>query len=210
MKLKFLSIYLIMLSSFAVFAQNGTASYGNAKETFNFGIKAGINLSNQNIDYNIPNFPFNINTSSLTSFHIGVFGEFIFSDKVSLQPEVMFSREGSKIDMDVLKFNQTVSYIKAPILLKLRPFNSGLSVLAGPQLGFLVNDDLDLDIDDGELLENSFKSFEFSVAFGLEYDITNRFSIGGRYNLGLTDVSDTDEASLKNNNLQFSLGYKLF
>ena len=210
MKLKFLPTYFIMLFSFTVFAQNGTASYATANEKFNFGIKAGINISNQNIDYDIPDFPLSISTSSLTSFHFGVFGEFIFSDNIGLQSEIMFSREGSKIDMDILKFNQTISYIKIPLLIKIRPFDSGLSFLAGPQFGFLVNDDIDLDVDDGELLENSFKSFELSVAFGIEYDITNRFSIGGRYNLGLTDVSDTNEASLKNNNLQFSLGYKLF
>jgi len=209
MKLKFLSISLLALISFNALAQKGTASYGTASEKFNFGIKLGLNVSNQNLEYDIPDFPFDIKTSSLTSFHVGVFGEFILSDKIELKPELLFSREGSKIDLDVLKFNQTLSYIKAPILVKIYPFNNDLSILAGPQFGFLVDDEIDLDVDDGELIDNSFKSFELSATLGLEYDIINNFVLGARYNLGLTDSSDDDIASLKNNNFQAYIGFRI-
>lgn len=208
MKLKFLSISLLTLISYNAFAQKGTAGYGTAHETFNFGVKAGINVSNQNLKYDIPDFPFDIKTSSLTSFHVGVFGEFILSDKIELKPEVFFSREGSKINLDVLKFNQTISYIKAPVLIKIKP-SGDLAILAGPLFGFLIDDKIDLDVDDGELIENSFKSFELSATLGLEYDISNYFIIGARYNFGLTDSSNDDIASLKNHNFQAYLGFRI-
>ena len=63
MKIKLLTIILLVFTSVGLFAQKGTASYGVSKEKFNIGVKLGLNQSNQNIKYNASDFPFNLKTS---------------------------------------------------------------------------------------------------------------------------------------------------
>lgn len=106
---------------------------GSAKAigSYNFGIKAGVNYSNQNIGYDSSLISLSVDTNTFTSIHFGVYGEFMLSEKLCIQPEVLFSREGSKIDLEFVDFYQIVNFIKVPTLLKLKPFNNGLSFLVG-------------------------------------------------------------------------------
>ena len=210
MKIKLLTISLLVFISVGLFAQKGTASYGVAKEKFNIGVKIGLNQSKQNIKYNASDFPFNLKTSLYTSFHVGVFGEFILSDRLELKPEILFSKEGSNIDLGIINFDQTLSYLKMPVLLKVKPFKNNFSIIAGPQFGLLLSDKLDLPVGDADLIKNSFKSFELSATVGLEFDMSNRFIIGSRYNFGLTNSSNDIISTLKNKNLQFYLGFRIF
>ncbi|MNQ60224.1 hypothetical protein D3C85_744960 [compost metagenome] len=83
----------------------------------------------------------------------------------------------------------------------------GLSVEAGPQIGFLLaakNEKTDV--------KDSFNIFDFGVNFGLGYKLDNGLNFGARYNLGLTDINNLENSSSKNKNsvFQISVGYFFF
>ena len=200
MKTKSLLTILLIFTSITFFAQKN-----------NFGVKGGVNLSNQNASIDVPNLPVTITTIGISSFHLGVFGEINLSEKSSILTEVLYTREGSMVNLQAIAFEQKVDYIKIPILYSHNIFTDNLSVHFGPQFGYLVKDYVEFDNNDGDpFTDADFKSFEFSTVLGAEYKINKKLKVGARYNLGITDISNTDEGSFKNRNLQFYVGFQIF
>ena len=72
-----------------------------------------------------------------------------------------------------------------------------LSLEAGPQFSFLVDQNLE---DQYEA-----ESFDFGVAAGLGYNITENFFVQARYVAGLTEANK--DAEVTNRVIQFSVGY---
>jgi opacity protein-like surface antigen len=162
------------------------------KEEMSFGVKGGLNLSTvTNVD----------GSGTLASFHLGFFGEFMLDDKFALQPEIMFSAQGASFNDGDLNLD----YIIVPVMVKYYVGDS-FSLELGPQIGFIVNAD-----EGGIDIKDDVKSTDFSVNFGLSYDVTQNFMIGGRYNLGVNRWQENlfpGESESKNSIFQISLGYK--
>jgi hypothetical protein len=159
------------------------------------GVKGGLNFASVSGD----------NTQGIdvvTAFNFGVLSEIPISEKFSFQPELMYSGQGYSFNDDTI----ALSYMNIPLMGKYY-LVKGLSVEAGPQIGFLFsakNEKTDV--------KDSFKTFDFGVNFGLGYKLNNGLNFGARYNLGLTDINDVDNSSSKNKNavLQLSVGYFFF
>lgn len=166
----------------------------NAQET-KFGAKGGLNFASVSGD----------NTEGIdvvTSLNFGVLSEIPISDKFSFQPELMYSGQGYSFNENTI----ALSYLNLPLMGKYY-ITKGLSVEAGPQIGFLFsakNEETDV--------KDSFNSFDFGVNFGLGYKLENGLNFGARYNLGLTDINNLDNSSSKNKNgvFQLSVGYFFF
>ncbi|HKO76356.1 MAG TPA: porin family protein [Flavobacterium sp.] len=166
----------------------------NAQE-IKFGAKGGLNFASISGD----------NTKGIdvvTSFNFGVLSEIPISDKFSFQPELMYSGQGYSFNDNTI----ALSYLNIPLMGKYY-LTKGLSVEAGPQMGFLLsakNDKTDV--------KDSFNTFDFGVNFGLGYKLDNGLNFGVRYNLGLTDINNVDNSSIKNKNgvFQISIGYFFF
>ena len=166
----------------------------NAQE-IKFGAKGGLNFASVSGD----------NTKSVdvvTSFNFGVLSEIPISEKFSFQPELMYSGQGYSSNGNTI----ALSYINIPLMGKYYLIK-GLSVEAGPQIGFLFsakNDKTDV--------KDSFNTFDFGVNFGLGYKFNNGLNFGARYNLGLTDINNLENSSSKNKNgvFQLSVGYFFF
>lgn len=213
------SLIALLLSS-GLYAQAVTPDYAKAFTKPIIGLKAGVNLNNQNISQNTGGTTLNVDTNNFTSWHVGVFGQFMLSEKLGLQPELLYSIEGSNIviagpaglETVAFEIEQKLSFLKVPVLIKFIPFNNGFFVYAGPQMGFLLSDEINTNPNDGsvEPLDSAFKSFEFSGVVGAEYFFSKSVLIGGRYSRGLSDLSNTSDASLKGETVQFYLGLKLF
>ncbi|MFC0778850.1 porin family protein [Flavobacterium sp. HJSW_4] len=168
----------------AVFTVLGFANV-NAQE-IKFGAKAGLNFSTvngsntNNIDY-------------VTSYHVGVVSEIPISEKFSFQPELMYSRQGYSFNNDVIAMN----YLNIPLMGKYY-VTKGLSLEAGPQIGFLLSAK-----NEGVKVTNSFTTFDFGVNFGLGYKLENGLNFSARYDLGITKVSTEN----RNGVFQASVGY---
>lgn len=193
-----------------------TPDYAKDLSNFNYGFKAGANFSSQQFS---PNQNFiegvNINNSSLTSFHVGFFAGFKLSEKIGLNTEIIYSKEGSKVSLEnpflAISFKQKLDYLRIPVLLDFNPFSNGISFHLGPQIGFILKDHITLDNNDGDPgIDSDFKSFDLSAVIGAELQLSKKFIIGARYNLGLSDISKTGEAKYKNKNLQCYLKYTIF
>ena len=158
-----------------------------------FGIKAGPNFAN--VDGGVGG----IDYKSRTSFHAGLAVEFHPVGNFAIQPELLYSSQGAEVD-GFDDFN--LDYVALPIMAKYYIISDKLSIDAGPQFSFLVDDAESVD-EIGNTYEN--EKFDFAVAGGLGLNITKSFFAQARYTVGLTEVSK--EAEVKNAVFQLSVGY---
>lgn len=151
-------------------------------QKLNLGIKGGINFADLNGD-DVDG------ADGRTGYHFGVTAELGLGDKLSIQPEAIYSAQGVKDN----NFDYNIDYINVPVLAKYYVVNN-FSLQAGPQFGFKVNDK-NVDAE----------GFDLSGAVGAEIKFGKIFG-QARYNFGLTDVSDGDA---KNAVFQLSIGINL-
>ena len=167
-------------------AMIGFTFYSQAQD-LKFGVKGGVNFANINFDSDL------VDPDSKTGYHIGFVAQASLAGTLAIQPELLYSAQGAD-DFDI-------DYLNVPILLKYKLANI-LSFEAGPQFGFVVNDDFDDTVFDGDINE-----FDVSGAVGAGVEF-GEFFAQLRYNFGLTDVSEAFEG--KNSNFQISVGYYIF
>ncbi|WP_026753582.1 porin family protein [Sediminibacter sp. Hel_I_10] len=210
MKTVFLSTVFLVFSIATSFGQADSKS-------IDFGVKGGVNFSNIGGD----DFR---DVDSRTSFNVGLVLEVPISDRFSFQPELLYSGQGfdiREIDQDNVfdtddNIEYQLDYIQVPLLLKAY-LVKGLSVEAGPQFGFKINEEYDfqptadggdIEIDDED---SSIKKFDTSVALGSSYKFDSGFFLSARYTFGLTDVFEDDSifqnVDAKNNVWQFGVGF---
>ncbi|WP_228851898.1 porin family protein [Aegicerativicinus sediminis] len=180
-------------------------SIGAKAQELHFGIKGGLNFATVGGD----------DTEDLkmrTAFHLGALMEVRFSEVFAIQPEVLYSAQGTSGEEDGLDVDIKMDYINVPIMAKYN-FSEKFSVEAGPQIGFLVStkaktDGVEVDLDEYDL----FNDFDFGLAVGLSYKIMPNLFVSGRYNLGLSNINNDSgdfesEGSNQNNVIQLSIGY---
>ena len=174
------------------------------KEDMSFGVKGGLNISSiTNTDKD------GVNSKSLIGFHVGFFSEFMISDKFAIQPELLYSAQGVKLEDGGDRGDLKLDYINIPVMAKYYVANT-FSLEFGPQIGFLVS----AKAKSGgvtEDIKNRVKSTDVSLGFGGTYYFAEKFMFGARYNLGLTRIQkdlSPGESESKNSVFQISLGYK--
>lgn len=187
MKKVFLVAAMAVVSVTSIYAQSDS-------KTVQFGVKGGVNFSTITSD------EFN-DLKSRTSFNVGLLAEIPITERISIQPEVMYSGQGfdvREIDQDNVfdtdeNIEYQLDYIQAPILVKVYLIE-GLSVEAGPQFGFKIHEELDFDpnSDGGDVEvdrdDSYIKDFDTSLAVGAAYKFNNGFFVNARYTFGLTNI----------------------
>lgn len=189
--------------------------FANAQKA-QFGLKGGLNVANQS--YSGEGAP---SPSSIIGFHIGGFAEVKISDKFSIQPELLYSTQGSEFDytlyMDGAEYDTKntfkLSYINVPVMFKYYAAKK-FSLEAGPQVGFLTSSKIETKVLGQSVTQGAkdlFENVDFGLNIGAGYDFTSKFSAGVRYNFGLANVGENEDGSddsIKNNVFSLSLGYK--
>lgn len=154
----------------------------------NFGIKAGANFANINGD---------VDADGITSFHAGGVLEINFVPTFSLQAEGLYSSQGSSYDNGITAAEDfNLDYIAVPVMAKYYILPERLSVMAGPQFSFLIDEA-------EEALEAN--SFDMAAVGGVELKIIAGLFAQARYTIGLTDVYE--DVNSKNAVFQLSVGY---
>lgn len=166
----------------------GSAFAANAQ--LRIGIKAGANFANLE--------GVSIDTEMRTGFHFGAIAELKLPGAFALQPELMYSSQGAKVDAAAFDDIQ-YDYITVPVVIKYYLISDLLNVELGPQFAFMVNDNNDFDPEDSS-------TFDFAAVGGVGVDVGKHLFLQGRYVLGLTDASTN--ADVTNRVIQISLGYK--
>ena len=184
----------IILSAIAIM----TIGLANAQET-KFGLKAGLNLAS---------FSGNSDFTTRPSFYIGGLVEIKVSEKFSVQPELVYSSQGTKFKSDS-DYTTKLDYLNIPVMLKYF-VAKGFSIEAGPQIGFVMSAQ---DTYKGvtEDVKASVNTTDFSLGFGAGYDVTENINIGLRYNVGLTKINKNSNPGfndIKNSVFQIGAAYK--
>ena len=168
----------------------------NAQD-FHLGAKVGINFSDIYGDNTEETGP----VTSIINF--GVVGELAFTEKLSFQPEIIYSLQGFGVENDELV---SLNYLNLPLMGKYY-ITKGFSVEAGPQIGFLLSARTD-DVN----VKDNFNTVDFAFNLGLGYKLNNGINFGARYNIGLSNINNIQGSSdkIRQGVLQVSVGYFFF
>jgi hypothetical protein len=171
------------------------------------GVKAGLNLANLSGDIE--------DTDMRPSFHVGGYVNYAFSEALSLQPELLFNSVGAKSsydDPDFGEVTETLKFTYLSIPVNLQYSFGAINVHTGPQFGFLMGAKYQVEadgVDEEEDIKDGLKGLDLGWNIGLGASF-GKLNATARYNIGLSNISDSDEGELKNNVIQISLGYTLF
>jgi len=161
-----------------VSAQHGNAPAGHVT----LGVKGGLNF------YNIHNDN-NINYDQRTGYYFGLLGHIHRNSQWAFQPELVYSAQGAK--------NHNLGYINIPVLLQYM-FDNGFRIQAGPQVGFLISSDNDID----------YNPIDLALSIGASYVVPSTgFGIDLRYNHGISDINKSSAVKSNNRGIQLGLFY---
>ena len=164
-------ITLIVFAAVALCAQT--------QVSFKYGVKAGINVSTWTGDAD--------DAESLTRGQFGAFARLSILDKLAIQPELLYSLQGTKGDGEDGTTKIKTNYVQIPVMFKYYPI-MGLNLQAGPQIGFLAKAEVQ-----GEDIKDYMNKMDFAFNLGAGYDTDFGVGIDARYSIGLTNVLDDDE-----------------
>lgn len=168
----------------------------------NFGVKAGYNYSTLSGETS------SISTiEGLSGFYIGGLVELPISNMLSIQPELIFSRQGVNLRQGIKNLSIRtdtseirLDYLNIPVMAKV---NLGPIFLeGGVQFGFLVNkpkvDSYIANVYLRNLLDkDSYNFFDFGVGAGLGVKLNQHFFVETRYTYSLTNVFDPNDKHFK-------------
>lgn len=176
----------------------------------NFGFKGGYNYSSFNGDVAKDN-----TLKGLSGFYVGALLELPLGDVLSLQPEVIYSRQGAawerKNILGEFKKDLKLDYLNIPVMAKV---NLGpLFLQGGVQFGFLVGKP-EVSYTRGaqrvteEVDKDAYAAFDFGVGAGLGVNLSQHFFVEARYTHSLTNALDPNNNSLKNAHISDDNNFK--
>jgi hypothetical protein len=171
-----------------------------ASAQIQLGVKASYNLANLSFSPAPPG------VSSKSDFSAGILASIPLISSCSLQPEIMYSGQGTSFTDSIATGKLNYGYINVPVLFKYQ-HSSGLFAETGPQIGFLISAKETSGSQSADLKSNT-QSTDFSWAFGIGYKLLLGLGIDARYNLGMTNLvkgSGSGSGTAKNSVFQFGL-----
>jgi hypothetical protein len=167
------------------------------------GIKAGLNMAKETgSDAS--------GAKMLLGFAGGAFLEYSFTPMFAVQPEVLFSMEGSKFNDETIEGvtvspKLTLDYINIPVFFKVKPEVKGNfkpNIFAGPFLGILMSAKAKGEVSGGGTavsgsvdVKDQFKSTNFGIAFGVgaaQHMEKGMITLDVRYALGLSKIAKSE------------------
>lgn len=193
------------------------ASMSFAQEV-NFGIRGGLNLANADFEVSGGGASVNLDTDGRTSFYLGGFAELSLSDSPhKLQTGLTYHANGFKLSLEGDDFTFKVSQLNVPVLFKFMA-TDGLYLNGGVYAGAII--DVEGEIESGNVTDtqditDEFNTFDFGLSLGAEYNLENGLFFEARYNYGLANIIDEDDAgfggtetTLNNRFFTVGLGFK--
>ena len=193
-----------------------------AAQTVTAGVKAGAALTSipdAGQVFDQVSGEESVDVSAKLGLVVGGFVQFAFSDRFSLQPELLFVMKGVKLDVadNIGTVKAGINYLELPLLVRYnRTLNDTLRgyLMGGPALSVQIGTSASFEGGPGGTdltIDPAIASRDFSLVFGggLERD---RFLLEARYTLGLSDIA-TDfffhEDSLRNRAFSVLIGIRL-
>jgi hypothetical protein len=176
---------------------------GTASAQSSWGVKGGVNFAT--IDSDVENNP--------QDYRIGVAAGGYFNwplaARLSFQPEVLYSQQGSALSEGGVDAKIKFDYIAVPLLLRYRLTSSShpVFVAGGPSIAFNVKakssatiGGATTEIDISDVVE----SYDFGVAVGGGVEF-GRYAVEGRYTFGFTNLNKDPTLDEKDHNRVISV-----
>ena len=206
-----------VLAAFTAFAVTGAS--GVAAQTI--GFKAGAAFADWSADV----VGLGLGTDGVTSFMGGGFVRFDYG-QLSVQPELLVVTRGTGFDAgDFAGVRYRVDYAELPVLLVLRlarPGAAGPYFFAGPSLAFKIACKAEVesggvevsgdcaDLPDAGLLEAKGLDAGLTGGAGVEFPLgPGAVLVEGRFNWGLTDLSDFPGLEVRSRTGAVLAGYSI-
>lgn len=193
------TLWSIALISFLCFHSLG--------QSIDFGMKGGLNIADIVINNTTTDPDGESDFNLKPGIHAGVFANADVGERVGLGAELLYSVKGVKAINNI-----NLHYVVLPLLVR---YSLGEKFIAeaGPEIGYLVATSSPY----GNVNSTYDNKLDIGLDFGLQYNITNDFTLGMRFNAGISSViknpqgaSQPENAKFQNRVLQISLGYTLF
>lgn len=170
---------------------------------FSWGIKAALNFASE--------YDKIMDVRTLTAFSAGFVAEIGISNRVSFQPELLYSMQGSRSFKNNKEqqgdVNNVYGYLNLPLMFKFYVWERRLSIEAGPQVGYLLHakekrTPRNMALQNNEIqIENK---FDIAAGLGVSFKFAKSFDVSARYTRGfmkiLKDGTDRADATVKVNN----------
>lgn len=190
------------------------------KSDIQFGIKAGLNATTTSDGFGSgalfkdPNYKAGLILGGFVRMPIG--------SNLTLQPELVYSAEGSVQDGKYGNvndnnyaqiFNVSLNYLQVPVMLQYNT-NGGFYVEAGPQFGLLLKAERKYSFPGSTSvttdLKDVSKGFAFGLGGGLGYNFKGGFGVGAQYTARLSEALDNNAtgASLKGSGFSLGIHYR--
>lgn len=186
---KVILLFVVVCSAVAVNAQ------------IQFGIKGGGNFytfGGDDAEGEGLNSKFGIHAGPLVNISV--------SEKFKIQPELLFSIQGSKQEIANSEINWNFNYLNLPVMAQFY-VSKGFFLETGPQIGFNLKADVKPEGGTAVDYSDEVKGIEFAWGLGAGYKVSSCFGFGARYNLGLTSINEDADSDLKNRGLQVGVFY---
>lgn len=177
------------------------AGYGQSQATF--GVKGGLNFAK----WKVVDASDSDKSDTRTGILLGINAEMPVTDMVTIQTELLYGMFGGSFNDFWDEEDYKVNYLLVPVLGKYN-FSNGISVMAGPQLGYLVSAKWDID-GEKENFRDQMKKTDVFLVLGGEYNLRNGLSFGLRIQHGLTNVEDGASAEIYNRSVALTANYRL-
>lgn len=168
-----------------------------------------------------------ITTNGRTGFYAGAGVLLPLGDKVKLEPSLNYTQRGyqmrgvltindMKIDALQARATSQMHYIDLPVLLHVQPVE-GLAIFAGPQLSYLVKNQLRADVSViGFSLVNArtditeqFNRWDAGVAGGLRYTMQKGLGVSIAYERGFNRLDRNENFRAFNEGVKLGLTFQL-
>jgi hypothetical protein len=225
---------LALATSFALFAQGdpviGTPNRDHKplrtemEVKTRFGIKAGVNMAKFNVhEDTYANPSLAPEGSYKTSFNAGAFVNIPIGGNFRLQPELLWSGQGSKISektsqstgTTTFRYEEDLHYVTLPIMLQLQS-PSGFYLELGPRLGYLIDakskGQTPISTTEETDRDYYYDNFDIGWSGGVGYTTRIGLGVGARYNYGFRNIvkensSGNSPGDVENRVISFGLSY---
>ena len=219
---KIFTLTILLLSLFTV----------NAVAQMKVGVRAGLNSASwkgdamQSLNDLVTITQGYVDTRGRTGFHAGGFVNVPVTQAFSFEPGIYYSQKGYALKgdisigkLDFLGANASVQvqshYIDIPLLLKVSPVK-GLQLYAGPQISYLVKNNLNVNagllgislVNRNLDITDQFNQFDAAIVGGIGYKLDNGFSVTAGYDHGLSRLDKNENFKSYNRVIKVGIGFE--
>lgn len=167
-----------------------------------------------------------INERNRTGFYAGASVDIPLSDVISFEPGLIYTQRGyglrgnltiNALKIDALNARATsqMHYVDVPVLFKVKPAG-GFTVFAGPQVSYLVNNNLRADVNvlGFSLLNtnlditNQFNRLDVGVTGGIGYESASGIGVSAAFERGFSRLDKNQNFRVFNQGIKVGLIYR--